>query len=111
MDKYKDKAKERLGNEKNMGQHKIHPQALAAQQLAEGKMSSQVLENFFTTAYGEILVDYFMAWLQTDHHEVKTREFLYSSAMALGDVKSRLMRMETLSNNLVIMKEMEEDNE
>ena len=56
--------------------------------------------NLFNTAYGDILVDYFVAWLKTEPHETKSREFLYSTCMALGDVKSKLIQYETYGNNI-----------
>ena len=46
------------------------------------------------------MVQYFTAWLGTDPHEVKTREFIYNSALALGDVKQKLINFETYGKNV-----------
>lgn len=110
MDKYNSKAEEILANKKNHGHHKIHPEIIAQKNLSEGEFSGKILEEFFTGAYGEILVEYFKQWLQTQPHEVKTREFLYNCAMGLGDVKNKLIQKETLGNNISTLQDMEKNN-
>lgn len=111
MDKYKDVAERRLGNKKSHGQHKTHPEILAQQAHTRGQFASRVLDEFFTEAYGEVLVDLFEQWLQTEPHETKTREFLYSTAMGLGSVRHKLMQMETLGRNVPVLNEMEKEND
>lgn len=110
MEKYNHIAERELGNKKSHGKHKVHPEILAQQAHSKGEFASRVLDEFMTEAYGEILIDYFKAWLQTAPHEVKTREFLYSCAMGLGDVKHKLIQKETYGKNIPTIKEMEKDN-
>ena len=110
MDKYKDVAEQRFSNKKSHGKHKTHPEILAQQAHIKGEFASRALDEFMTEAYGNILVDYFTAWLQTAPHETKTREFLSSSAMGLGDVRSKLIQMETYGKNIPTLKEIEEEN-
>ena len=100
MDKYKKKAEERLGNDLGHNRQKVHADVLAQTVLREGKFASREREDFFTAMYGDIMVDYFIEWLQTAPHEVKTREFIFSACMGLGDVKKRLIQKETLANNM-----------
>lgn len=92
MDKY------RKAGEKNL--KKTHPDMLAKEALVKATFASQEREQFFDDAYGELLVTYFMHWLQTDPHETKTREFIYNSALALGDVRQKLVEYETFGKNI-----------
>ena len=85
----------------------IHPDLQAKEALLRASFASQQREEFFNEAYGEILTQYFTAWLGTDRHEVKTREFIYNSALSLGDVKQRLINFETYGKNIPYI----EDNE
>ena len=78
----------------------LHPDLLAKEALVKGEFASRERESFFNDAYGELLVTYFINWLQTDPHEVKTREFIYNSALALGDVKAKLIGYETYGKNV-----------
>ena len=111
MDKYKDRAQEKLGNGRNHGKHFTHPEVIAQRNHVEGEFASRVLDEFFTSAYGDILVEYFIEWLKSAPHEVKTREFLYASAMGLGDVRRRIIEKETYGKNVPVIKEMGEENE
>lgn len=108
MDKYKKTADKRLANPRSHGKHKIHPEILAQEAHTKGQFAARVTDEFFDEAYGEILVDYFLQWLKTEHHETKSREYLYHCAMALGSVKDKLIQMETLGKNIPTLKEMEE---
>ena len=101
MDKYKKAAEKKLTN-------KVHPDQLAKEALVNAEFSSREREMFFDKVYGELLVDYFINWLKTEPHENKTREFIYNSALALGDVKARLISFETLGKNIPII---EDNNE
>jgi|TARA_R110001592_G_scaffold234191_2_gene491835 hypothetical protein len=93
MEKYKVAAEKMLkGN--------THPDLIAKEALVRAQFSSQQRESFFNEAYGELLVQYFTAWLGTDPHEVKTREFIYNSALSLGDVKQKLINFETYGKNV-----------
>jgi hypothetical protein len=98
MDKY------RKAGEKNLT-GKVHPDLLAKEALVKAQFSSRERETFFEDAYGEILVEYFINWLKTDPHEVKTREFIYNSALALGDVKQKLIGYEIYGKNIPHMED------
>ena len=108
MDKYRKSAEKRLGNDKSYGKHKIHPEELARQAHTRGAFAVKERDEFFDEAYGEVLVDYFVEWLQTEPHETKTREFLYAAAMGLGSVKEKLMGFEMYGKNIP---HITEDNE
>lgn len=101
MDKYRKAAEKRLTT-------KVHPDQLAKEALVNAEFSSREREMFFDKVYGDLLVDYFINWLKTEPHENKTREFIYNSALALGDVKARLINFETYGKNIPII---EEDND
>ena len=98
MDKYRKTAEKKLTD-------KIHPDVLAQQALQNARFASQEREYFFDYAYGEILVEYFIQWLKTEPHETKTREFIYNSALSLGDVKQKLMNYEMLGKNIQTMED------
>ncbi len=85
----------------------IHPDLQAKEALLKATFASQQREEFFNEAYGDILTQYFTSWLSTDPHEVKTREFIYNSALSLGDVKQKLINFETYGKNIPYI----EDNE
>ena len=51
------------------------------------------------------LVDFFIEWLKTEPHETKSREFLYSSALALGSVKEKMMSFEMYGKNVPHLQE------
>ncbi len=97
MDKYKSSAEKVLKG--------IHPDLKAKEALVRAEFSSREREHFFDEAYGELLVQYFVNWLKTDPHEVKTREFIYNSALALGDVKQKLINYETYGKNIPHMED------
>jgi len=100
MEKYRESAEKRLGNKKSYGNHKIHPEELARMAHVKGHFAAKERDEFFDEVYGEVLVDYFVEWLKTDPHETKTREFLYSSAMALGSVKEKMTNFEMYGKNI-----------
>ena len=93
MDKYRKAAEKKLTQ-------KIHPDTLAREALVNSEFASRERENFFNDAYGDVLTDLFIEWLKTEPHENKSREFLYSTAMALGSVKERLLHIETYGRNI-----------
>ena len=95
MDKYRKTAEKTLKG--------IHPDLQAKEALVRAEFSSRQREEFFTDAYGELLTQYFINWLQTDPHETKTREFIYNSALALGDVKQKLIGYEMYGKNVPFM--------
>jgi hypothetical protein len=71
----------------------------AQEAIVRGSFSDQMKEQFFDQAFGEVLSDIFMAWLKTEAHCVKEREFLYATAMALGSVKGKLIDFANLGRN------------
>ena len=99
MDKYRKPAEKKLKG--------IHPDLLAKEALVKAQFSSQVKEEFFNEAFGELMVDYYVKFMETDPHEHKSREFIYSCVLALGDVKNRLTQYETYGKNVPVM----EDNQ
>lgn len=105
MDKYRKTAEKKLGNKKVYGNHKIHPEELARLAHVKGHFAAKERTEFFDEVYGEVLIDLFIEWLKTDPHETKSREFLYSSAMALGSVKEKMISFETYGKNIPHMME------
>jgi len=105
MDKYKKTAEKKLAQRNPGTSVKLHPDQIAKEALVKAEFSSQIRNDFFDDAYGEILVEYFVNWLKTDPHETKTREFIYNSALALGDVKARLVNYETYGKNIPHMED------
>lgn len=99
MDKFRGTAEKRLKGQ--------HPDMLAKEALVRAEFASRQRNEFFDQAYGDILVEYFINWLQTEPHETKSREFIYSCALGLGDIKARLIQYETYGKNIP---HMEEDN-
>lgn len=71
----------------------------AQEAIVRGTFADQMKEQFFDTAFGEVLADIFMAWLKTEAHCTKEREFLYATAMALGSVKGKLIDFSNLGRN------------
>ena len=109
MEKYRPVAEKSIGNQKSHGKHKVHPEILAQEAHVKGEFSSRVMDEFFDEVNGEVLCDLFNAWLHTEPHETKTREFLYSTAMALGSVREKLIQKETYGRNIPTLNEMGKD--
>ena len=93
MDKYRKAAEKKLAG-------KVHPDVMAKEALVKAEFSSRERETFFEDVYGELLVEYFINWLKTEPHETKTREFIYNSALALGDVKQKMIGYEIYGRNI-----------
>jgi|TARA_Y100000996_G_C22444011_1_gene611026 hypothetical protein len=108
-EKYKQVAETKLGNTKSYGNHKIHPEELARRAHVKGHFAARERDEFFDEVYGEVLVDLFGEWLKTESHETKSREFLYSTAMALGSVKEKMIHFETYGKNIPHLKEDDEN--
>ena len=92
MDKFRKTAEKKLKGQ--------HPDIVAKEALVRAEFASRERDLFFDEAYGELLVEYFINWLSTDPHEYKTREFIYNSALALGDVKQKLIGYEVYGRNV-----------
>ena len=97
MDKYKAAAEKKLKGQ--------HPDIIAKEALVKANFAKRERDNFFDETFGEIMVDYYSEWLSTAPHETKKREFIYSCALSIGDVKQRLVNYETLGKNIPIMEE------
>ena len=105
MEKYRGTAEKKLSNNKSYGNHKIHPEELARRAHVKGHFAAKERSEFFDEVYGEVLVDLFIEWLKTEPHETKSREFLYSSAMALGSVKEKMISFEMYGKNIPHLQE------
>jgi hypothetical protein len=109
MDKYKqsfnDRVKPRMDYTSGVAQTKIEPFRDSQLALAQSRFAKAEREEFFNTAYGEILSDLFLAWLHTEPHATKERDFLYASAMALGSVKAKMVGIEQYGANMQFIKE------
>ena len=105
MDKYRETAEKRLSNNTSYGNHKIHPEEMARRAHVQGHFAAKERTEFFDEVYGEVLVDFFLEWLKTEPHETKSREFLYSSAMALGSVKEKMISFEMYGKNIPHLQE------
>ena len=99
MDKYRETAEKKLKGQ--------HPDLVAKEALVTAEFASREREIFFDRAFGDIMVDYYLQWLKTEPHEHKSREFIYNSVLALGDVKSRLIQYETFGKNVPHMEDKE----
>ena len=102
MNKYKQTAEKRLKT--------VHPDVIAKEALVNAQFASREREQFFTGAYGELMVDYYLQFLNTEPHENKTREFIYSCVLSLGDVKAKLAQYEMYGKNIPHLKREAEDN-
>lgn len=104
MDKYKqsfeDRIKPKVDYSSGSGQIKVEPFRESQAALANSMFAKEERESFFAAAYGEILSDLFIQWLKSEPHEDKLRQYLYSSAMALGSVKAKMVGIEQYGNNM-----------
>jgi hypothetical protein len=78
--------------------------------IALGEFSRKEQTEFFNEAYGDILFEYFKAWLQTEYDDKGQRDYLYNCAMALGSVRGKLAQMSTLAGNIAYVNSQKEDN-
>jgi hypothetical protein len=113
MDKYKESFRSKVRPEQNheTGEYGVQPFRDAQQALAKATFVQRDREVFMAEAYGEILSDLFIAWLKSQPHATKEREYLYSTAMALGSVKEKLIRIETYGNNVKFINQKSEEAE
>ena len=100
MDKYRQQAEKKLKG--------IHPDLLAKEALLKAEFTNREREMFFNEAFGELMVEYYIKFMETEPHEHKSREFIYSCVLALGDVKNRLVQYETYGKNVPIMEDNDE---
>tara|TARA_R110000851_G_scaffold6659_2_gene26649 strand:- start:291 stop:641 length:351 start_codon:yes stop_codon:yes gene_type:complete len=66
----------------------------------KGEMASKERDLFFDEAYGEIVFDLFIAWVQSPTTDVKEREHLYRQVLAIGSIKEKLVNYETYGRNI-----------
>lgn len=76
--------------------------------LLNGQSSAQYRTEFFDQIFIDLLNDLFSVWIHTSPEEVKKREYLYQSALALGSVKSWLLKAEQKGSNVGIMMHQQE---
>ena len=94
------------------GRPLVDPANYTFKDIQNGEFSSEIKNDFFDEVWGDIIYDYFTAWLNTTSDEVGQREFLYSAAMSLGSVKSKLINYEMKGKNVAFQnKEKENDDE
>lgn len=101
MEQYKDHFNKRIKptRDHDTGEYKVDPFRDAQFALSKAVFSEHEREVFFSEAFSDILSDLFTTWLKSEPHAVKEREFLYHTAMALGSVKEKLIRIEQFGNN------------
>ena len=71
--------------------------------LLNGESSAQYRKEFFDQIFIDLLNDLFSAWIHTPPEGQRQREYLYNSALALGSVKSWLLKAEQKGNNVNII--------
>lgn len=102
MQKYKKTAEKRLKS--------VHPDVKAKEALVNAEFALREREQFFTGAFGELMVDYYLQFLNTEPHETKTREFIYSCVLSLGDVKGKLAQYEMYGKNIPHLEQQEDED-
>ena len=112
MDKYRNGLEKRLKPKMNheTGEYKVEPFRDAQIALGRAQFVQREREQFFNEAYSEILADLFVAWLKSEPHCTKEREYLYSVAMAMGSVKEKLVGIETYGNNMKFINQQKKDS-
>jgi len=99
--KFRDGFKEKIKPTTNeLGQKVNNPFVPAHVALMRATFADKVHEQFFHDAFVEILSDLFAAWIKTEPHAQKEREYLYHSALALGSVKEQLIKWSMYGNNV-----------
>jgi len=113
MDKYREAFNSKVKPKQNHedGTYKVEPFRDAQVALGRAQFVNREREQFFGDAYGEILSDLFITWLKSEPHATKEREYLYSTAMALGSVKEKLVRIETYGNNVKYIQQKSQEGE
>jgi len=113
MDQYKkgfqEKMKPRYAPDQDGA--KVDPFRGAQEALIKSHFVRREREEFFNEAFTDILAELFVTWLKTEPHCIKEREYLYSTAMALGSVKEHLIRIETAAGNAKFMNNQKDTQE
>lgn len=112
MEKYTKSFKEHIKPQRNQQTHRNEsdPFADAQNALSKAAFANHERNQFFDMVYSDVLSDIFLAWLQTPTHCTKEREFLYTTAMALGEVKRKMVQYETLASNVKFINQTQEEN-
>ena len=85
------------------GKPLVNPENYQFKDITNGAFSSRERDEFFNEVYGDILYDYFVAWVSTSAEDTKQREFLYSACMSLGSIKAKMVAYETKAENIQYM--------
>ena len=71
MDKYSKPAEKRLKG--------IHPDLKAKEALVRAEFTDRMKEEFFNEAFGELMFDYYIKFMETEPHEHPNTCLLYTS--------------------------------
>ena len=82
-----------------------------SQRVLEKGWKCEEVKDAMTFVYEDVMNDLFNAWINTQHHESQTREFIYHQAISLGAVQSNIERAITAKNNKTNDAEMNDDNQ
>ena len=66
------------------------------------------IKDTMTFVYEDLLNDLFKAWVQTKHHEVQAREFIYHQAISLGAVQNNIERAIIARDNKITQEKEDE---
>jgi hypothetical protein len=100
VEKYAKGFKEKIKPVRNAaGEEIVEPFRDAQVALQRAEFTNIQREQFFNEAFQDILVKLFEKWLKSEPHAVKEREFLYHTALALGQVKHQLIEYDTFGAN------------
>lgn len=102
---FNDRIKPKVDYSDGIGREKVDPFRDSQIALKQSMFAKAEREDFFKECYTDILTDIFMAWLSSQPHEDKLRQYLYSSAMALGSVKQKMVGIETYGTNMQFIKQ------
>ena len=97
--RYKKQAEARMHTKPQTGQSHTDPTLQYRKALLNAHFASEARTEFMDDAYGDILVDLFIKWIETNPHEERTREYLYSVAQGLGFVREKMVAYELSGKN------------
>jgi hypothetical protein len=113
MDKYTEHFKKQITPQRNQrtNLNEVDMFADAQGALAKAAFANHERNEFFDMVYCDVLKDIFDAWLKSPAHCTKEREFLYTTAMALGEVKRKMTQYETLASNAAFINQTKVEKE
>ena len=97
--RYKKQAEARMHTKSQTGKSHTDPTLQYRKALLNAHFATEAQTDFMDDAYGDILVDLFKKWVETNPHEEKTREYLYSVAQGLGFVREKMAAYELAGKN------------